>query len=190
MSSSSQASSPSVFRATVIVAVLSGLAAVVAFVVPILFQRGNLAHQEPAPAAANLNDVRHRLDRLELQNRELKTQVETISRANVPGQVRLTAELNNVQNTVGRIDGQLSELKDAVIDDPTKALRLPILARDLQATREANQTSLAGLRQDIDRQYDLMKFVVGTLALSIIGTLVTVWVNLFRSSRGGSTEPA
>lgn len=189
MSSSSQASSTSVFRATVIVAFLSGLTAIVAFVAPIVFQRDNSGRQEPSPAAANLNDVRRRLDRLELQNKELKAQVETMSGANVPGQAKLTAELKSIQNTVGRMDGQLSELKDAVIDDPSKALRLPLLARDLQATREASQASLSGLRQDIDRQYDLMKFVVGTLALSIIGTLVTVWVNLFRSTRG-STEPA
>jgi hypothetical protein len=188
MPSSSQPSSTSVFRATVIVALLSGLAAIVAFVVPIVFQRDNSARHEPTSAAANLNDVRRRLGRLELQNRELKAQVETMSRTKVPGQSKLTAELKSAQNTVARMDGQLSELKDAVIDDPTRALRLPLLARDLQATREASQASLSALRQDIDRQYDLMKFVVGTLALSIIGTLVTVWVNLLRSGRG-STQP-
>lgn len=67
----------------------------------------------------------------------------------------------------------LRRLEAVILEDPARALELPLLRRDLDNAQQINAQALASMRQDVDRQYDLMKWVVGTLALGLIGSFVS-----------------
>lgn len=62
---------------------------------------------------------------------------------------------------VRQVDQEVSALQDAILRDPAKALEVPLLRRDIESSQLANQAALATVRQDIDRQYDLMKWICG-----------------------------
>jgi hypothetical protein len=45
----------------------------------------------------------------------------------------------------------------------------------------ANSAFLDSVRLDVDRQYDLMKWLLGTFVLGMLGTLVTAFLALRRT---------
>jgi hypothetical protein len=82
---------------------------------------------------------------------------------------KVAAEVRGMREKVNQLDGEMSGLQTAILRSPAKAIELPLLARDLDNQRAANQASLAAIQQDIDRQYDLMKWIVGSFIVGIGG---------------------
>ena len=132
-----------------------------------------------------LTDLNRRMVDIEAHDKQLQEQVRALSGKKAPTQAKLAAQVNGLDVQVKKVNGQVAELRDAIQEDPVKALRLPLMARDVRSVREANEAAIDRVAEDIDRQYDLMKFVVGTLALSIIGTLTTVLIALLKGKGNG-----
>jgi hypothetical protein len=86
-----------------------------------------------------------------------------------------------VAASVRGLDARLTALEGAIGESPVKALEVPLLRRDLENLKQSDAAATDGLRSDYDRQYDLMKWLLGTFVLGMIGTLAT----LFALSRRG-----
>ena len=78
-----------------------------------------------------------------------------------------------MSTNVKQIDREVSALQDAILKDPAKALEMPLLRRDIESNQLANQAALVAVREELDRQYDLMKWILGTFALGVVGLIVT-----------------
>jgi hypothetical protein len=79
------------------------------------------------------------------------------------------------------VDDRLGKLEKAILDDPEKALSIPILRNDIAATKTAYGSEMNALRGEIARIYDLNKWFVGlmfSMALGIIGLAIT---NVFKT---------
>jgi septal ring factor EnvC (AmiA/AmiB activator) len=111
---------------------------------------------------------------------QLTAQVDRLSR---PSQAsRLAATIDGIQRKLKQTRQSVTDLGSAVLDNPAKAVRVTLLQRDLKNQAAQHTDQLQAVRADIDRQYDLMKWVIGTLALGIVGMLLTVIVPALRSS--------
>ncbi|HEV8602212.1 MAG TPA: hypothetical protein VGQ68_02330 [Gaiellaceae bacterium] len=110
----------------------------------------------------------------------LQAQVKALRRT--PRGSHAAADVAAMRVDVNRLNSQLSALETAVLDDPAKALQLPLLRRDLEATQEANRSANESTRDDVDRQYDLMKWVFGTFIVALLGTLVTALLALRKTA--------
>jgi len=91
--------------------------------------------------------------------------------------------------TIDNLDKDMTALQSAVLEDPVKALELPLLRRDLENARVANDAGVQSVKADIERQYDLMKWLVGTFALGMLGMLATVLTAIVKGvqiDRGGA----
>jgi hypothetical protein len=127
--------------------------------------------QPPASNDARLNDTIR-------QVQQLQRTVEALGKT--PTRSRLGAEVRSTRQTIRRLSSDMSALKDALGNDPIKALQVTLLQRDLRNASATSKATVDSLRQDIERQYDLMKFVVGTLALGMLGIVVSVVIPALR----------
>ena len=76
---------------------------------------------------------------------------------------------------VSLVEKRLKDIEGVILSDPTKALALPLLQRDVQSIGQQLDRGLASLKSENDRVYDLMKWVLGLMglvSLSLIGTAV------------------
>ena len=97
---------------------------------------------------------------------ELNTLTQTIAsnpNAN-PDTIALRADLQS-------IDGRLSVIEQAVLDNPAKALQLTLLSREMDNLKANYQSSLESTRQEIGRIYDLNKWFIGLMFTMAIGLL-------------------
>jgi hypothetical protein len=123
-----------------------------------------------------------RIDKLSKQVAVLQQQVVAAGRngpAPNPPQARA------INRRLDGLTGQLNDLQDAITPDPAKALRVALLQRDLQNVQASSRASLQAVRSDVDRQYDLMKFVVGTLGLGMLGVIGSVFIPAIRDRKKG-----
>lgn len=97
---------------------------------------------------------------------ELNTLTQTIAsnpNAN-PDIIALRADLQS-------IDGRLSVIEQAVLDNPAKALQLTLLSREMNNLKANYQSDFESMRQEIGRIYDLNKWFIGLMFTMAIGLL-------------------
>jgi hypothetical protein len=122
--------------------------------------------------------------RIEVNTREvqrLRSELNSLNKP--PSQGAMAAQVGNLTSRMDQMDEDLSALENAILRDPAKALEIPLLERDLENNQLANQAALAAVRQDIDRQYDLMKWILGTFAVGIAGLIFTGLASVRRESK-------
>jgi hypothetical protein len=102
---------------------------------------------------------------------------------------KLSIQYDTMTDQQGQLDKRLKEMETVILADPTKALSLPLLQRDLQAVSQQLDRGLASAKADSDRVYDLMKWVLGLMgivSLSLVGTAVGSVFKKEPSKEGGA----
>ena len=146
---------------------------------------------KPAAQQPSVEAVSRRVDALQTRLSKLNAEVQALPAqgATDPTGARGafdSAAVAAVDRSLRRIDSQFQALQQAIGNSPLKALELPLLRRDLDNVKASNQATANSLRGDIDRQYDLMKWVLGTLVLGVAGILATVYGTRRGGGSGGS----
>jgi N-acetyl-beta-hexosaminidase len=118
-----------------------------------------LSPSTPIPSVSTLNE----------QMTRLTQRLDALSQPSSAAQV--SAQLGTVSATVGDLQHRLSALEGAIVQAPDKALEIPLLRKDLDDLKNQDSSAISALEQNISRQYDLMKWVLGTFVLGL-GALV------------------
>ena len=88
--------------------------------------------------------------------------------ATLPDDAKLAQQLVQLASTGKSLDDRLQRLEAVILSNPAKALEIPLLQRDLEALRVAQQTNQLAAKDSVDRLYDISKWLLGTMAISII----------------------
>jgi uncharacterized coiled-coil protein SlyX len=120
---------------------------------------------------------------------ELRSALTRLSRP-TPGSA-VARRIATVESALRRQRREVATLNDAIVESPAKALQMPLLRRDLTNQAAASRDAIAAVQGDIDRQYDLMKWVIGSLFVGILGMMLTVVVPALkaRGERPTGTRP-
>lgn len=81
-------------------------------------------------------------------------------------------ESSEIKHTIFLISEKLDALENALTVNPSKALAVPILRKDLNNVEKSLKAELLQTRAEIDRMYDQNKWFIGlmfTIALSVLG---------------------
>ena len=150
---------------------------------------------------------RQKSDEMQKQLEDARAELAHLSaRSVVPGRGELSAEfvkqLSTLRTTVENVDSRLvgidkqsgavsqrmEKLETIIMADPQKALELPLIKRDLQAFQQQVDRDLNAAKSENARVYDLMKWLVGLMALvslSLVGTAVS---NVFKREPGKEAD--
>jgi regulator of replication initiation timing len=119
-----------------------------------------------------------RIDRLESNLAQtsddlskLKEQIKSLS--SVPDNTKVAIQLTTINATVTDLQARHSKLESAILENPTKAIEVPLLRKDLDNLKDAQQQNMAALKQGVDQVYDLNKWLLGAMAISIVTLAVS-----------------
>ncbi|MEO1020817.1 MAG: hypothetical protein AAFY56_24540, partial [Pseudomonadota bacterium] len=76
---------------------------------------------------------------------------------------------------VQEIDNKIQQLNNIILDSPEKALSVPLLRNELESLQSDFRGDIVVARREIDRIYDMNKWLIGlmaTMALSILGLAI------------------
>jgi hypothetical protein len=85
------------------------------------------------------------------------------------------------------LDKRLSTIEQAVLDNPSRALELTLLSRDMDTLKETYQSDLANTRAEIERIYSFNQWFLGgviTLSLAVISLALSNFLK-----RPGKSKP-
>jgi len=88
-----------------------------------------------------------------------------------------SASNREITLAVGELQKRVDGLGSVILDNPEKALTTVMLRRELQELKVANEGTAATVFREVDRVYDLTKWLFGlflTLALGILTLVATV----------------
>ncbi len=132
----------------------------------------------PPPDTVPTSDVK----RLQDQVDRLRARVGAL--AAPPDSAVVASQLSDIRASIASLSKRAAALEDAILNDPEKALRIPLLSMQLDAVRVSGETSITALSQDIDRQYDLMKWLMGTFVLGLGGLIFSQILAVAKPARG------
>jgi len=121
---------------------------------------------------------------------ELRRQLTAMRRdisALMPSSQNGTPQVRVLAARLQQIEQREQRLEGIIVRDPAKALEMPLLQRDLQNLREANQNELKAIRDSVDRVYTLSQWLIGGIALVVFTLAAT---NLLSRKGKGEGEAA
>ena len=128
-----------------------------------------------------LRSLIHSLQLEVLVIEKVQSSIDTLNK--LPANIPITKELTKLSQSFTVLETRFSRIEKVILDDPSKALETIILRKDLQNLRESNQTDLTSVRSEIDRVYDLNKWLVGLMFTMAIGILSLAISNFFRQKK-------
>jgi predicted RNase H-like nuclease (RuvC/YqgF family) len=104
----------------------------------------------------------------------LKTQVAELTA--IPESVAVSSKLKELEAKVAAVDEKLGSINKAIMSSPEKALELPMLRRDILALQNQYENGTRSLEREINRAYDTIKWVIGTIVLGVLGLAASVFL--------------
>ena len=87
-----------------------------------------------------------------------------------------TTRLDAFDKRSGNVAQRMTALEAVILAEPHKALELPLLKRDIQAFQQQFDRDINAVRAENAKAYDLMKWLLGLMALvslSLVGTAIS-----------------
>lgn len=104
----------------------------------------------------------------------MKSQITQLTK--IPETVRVATKLKELDAKVVALQSNLDALNKAIMSSPEKALEVPMLKRDISALQAQHENATKSLEREITRAYDTIKWVIGTIALGILGLAASVFL--------------
>ena len=124
-----------------------------------------LAGATSTKSEQQLDAQRKQIEKIRLQYEEIMNRASSSALPRPPEVVALSRRLDAIEAEQSRLSAIISE-------SPEKAVAIPLLRRDIDDVKD-NQTQVAdALKREIDRVYDLNKWIIGGLAVGVLGILV------------------
>jgi len=125
----------------------------------------------PTSQLANSTDkLASSFNRVEKEVDGLHDQVESLLKLaqSGPTDLKTRIALAAMNNEITQLKAQVNAFQISLGTDLPQRVALPILRHDLDALKESQTTAMASLIQEMNRTFDLMKWLLGIVGTSII----------------------
>ncbi|MFN3675327.1 MAG: hypothetical protein ACK4TC_05055 [Sphingomonas pseudosanguinis] len=92
-----------------------------------------------------------------------------------PAKERDAARIAAITSRLDDISKRQDTLEKAILNNPEKALSLPLLKRDIDSVRDNNNQAVLSMKASVDQVYDLSKWLLGSVALTVISLVATAY---------------
>ncbi len=147
--------------AGVVIAVVAGLLAAV-----LSATQTGTTQQSITINRQEFDDIKAEIASIATDLESLKTTVQALTQ--IPDQSQIGAQLARLDTSVTGLQTRQSQLEQVILDSPAKALEIPLLRRDIDNLKSSQQETSLAIRQSIDQVYDLNKWLLGAMAVSIV----------------------
>lgn len=132
----------------------------------------------PSSQQLEFNALKLELDKTKGDLRNLQQLIQEVSQT--PNQIPTALQIKSLSNVVSQTQRRIDNLEGVILDNPSKAIALPLLKKDLDGLRENYQVNSVSVKTDIDRIYDFNKWFIGLMAASLLSVVGLAVANLFK----------
>jgi hypothetical protein len=104
-----------------------------------------------------------------------KTQNDILDMTRLPADLKISAQLRQLSTLVSDLKSREEKLEQIIIANPSKALEIPLIQRDIQSIKSVQDASIAAAKEEIDRIYDMNKTILIGTGLSIISLAIATF---------------
>lgn len=122
-----------------------------------------------------------------LSNKVEQTEALIKNLSKVPDGAKVAVQLKQQKEAIVALGDRLNKMEDAVLEDPAKALEMPLLRNDFDHLKESYEADALALRDEVSRIYDLNKWFIGlmfSMAIGIIGLAITNFIKSPKKDEG------
>lgn len=98
------------------------------------------------------------------------------------------AEVSRLQATISQLDSRFSEVERIIVDNPSKALTLILLKKDIEAFRETHRADLDSIKREIAANADTFKIylgLVGGILVSLLSFIIGTYARRGKAPQEG-----
>jgi hypothetical protein len=138
------------------------------------FQRSDgLGEKERQQLADRTVFLRDEYARLTAKFEQIAGQVKAIderikSLSSLPKEDALNMEIQGIKTSTAELTAKQAKIESVILENPLKALEMPLLRRDLEGVKQLQASAYDAVKKDVDRAYDINKWLLGTMAVSIV----------------------
>ena len=107
----------------------------------------------------------------------IKRDIESLK--NISPNQKISSVISSIEEKINSVTSKMEIIETAIVENPERAMSLPILRRDMDALSSDLRGDLAALRTEVDRVYDLNKWFIGLMATMSVGVLGIASKNLW-----------
>lgn len=113
-------------------------------------------------------------EEIENEINAIKNQIKSLTI--IPKEAAVASEIQVIKVAVKNLEEQINIINKAIIQSPEKALSIPMLRKDVDALKLQNEHTAKSLEREIGSAYEIIKWVLGTIVLGILGISASVFV--------------
>lgn len=132
-----------------------------------------LAEQE-----ARMLTVQQELESVNSRLGALETHIATLSE--MPEQSAIALEVAHLSDDIRSLQTSVFGLEETILDDPLKAVAIPLLRNDLETLDARQESDIRGMREEIARVYNLATWVIGLMFTLAVGIFVLALGTFFK----------
>lgn len=104
---------------------------------------------------------------------EIQAISDTIRNApNLPREGKTVLDIQIIQKRIEDIRDRQAKIEQVILANPAKALEIPLIQRDLDGLKAVQQANIQAVKEGVDRIYDLNKWLLGAMAISVIALAI------------------
>ena len=95
----------------------------------------------------------------------------------------LQGDISEIHSDLSALHNSLDTINNAIGTNPEKAMSIPLMRKDIEDLKTANQRDLDSLRGEMARSYDLNKWLIGLILAAVLGTTISSWAQSRKPGR-------
>lgn len=122
----------------------------------------------------------------ELENQIIKLKSELIVSKNAIDSLKISkldGVTSNLNSEVETLKRQISTLNKVILDNPEKAISVPLLKVEIQNQKDQNEKEINSIKDDIARVYDINKWIIGLVFTMLVSIIILNISNLFLKNK-------
>jgi uncharacterized protein YoxC len=162
---------PAISASASIVAVIVGTSMIIlAVYLSITYQSFLLTSPLPQSSSSQtqaLNDINSQLTDINGRLENVETVLSDIEKK--PDQSSLGLEVSQIKVSVTDIQDKVNSLENIILDDPNKAVAIPLLQKDMENMKSLSDSQIQSLQQSVNQLYALLIGVVVVIGVGFLG---------------------
>ena len=110
-----------------------------------------------------------------------RAQLESLTELGV--EAKVAAQLSETQQQVVTLGERFTRLEQTILDNPNRALTVPLLQKDVESMKDAHASEIGAVRVEVARIYDLNKWFIGLMVTMAVGMIALALGNLVRPGK-------
>lgn len=163
-----------------VIAVAAGVLGLVLSVSPLFNQITDTSVTNETKILTAIDTTTVELDKLKGDIKRLDEELKKL--ATVSGTEPTSVQLKAFSNKIDETQSRITNLEKVIMDNPAKALEMPLVRKDLTELEKTHRDDLVAARQEIERIYDLSKWFLGLMVTSSIAIIGLAISNFFKRS--------